>query len=343
MDSDGLVRSFYNMKTKQLYTNEDIQSPAWKKKWTDWCHNTPDPASCIAYENAIMATSEFAMSQLSRFNTTEDQTAKEQAHQAIQAILAVVREGRHYMPGYLPKPFGGLKRARYSHEMSVDQYTKAIAALYEWREFAPPAEQREIDQFFIDAIDFFIARKFRHSYRHRTIVTAATHLHTLGLYVALPWLAAKTSGDKSYLKHLKQFDKPLEAARTDQNLSGFNQTALVIEGFHVALKAGAQDQRLTDLIVTLWQRSSKRVDANGVGIELEKPTSQGTRIAAVATVVKQHHPNVSSPETAIGIIRQLSDVAEMTNPRVPGAIASTSISSWLLAYWRLRERGYIKS
>lgn len=32
----------------------------------------------------------------------------------------------------------------------------------------------------------------------------------------------------------------------------------------------------------------------------------------------------------------------MIKPRVPGALSTTSITSWLLAYWRLRGGGLIR-
>ncbi len=343
MDADGLVRSFFNAQTLKPFTNEELQEPDWKKRVTDWGQNTPDPASYVAYENALMGTGEFAISQIERFQTTGEEAAHAAAHRCIQAILSVIEEGRRYMPGYLPKPFGGIAHARDSHEISVDQYTKAIAALYAWLPLASDGEKQAITQFFVDAADFFIARKFRHAYRHRTIVTAATHLHSLGLFVCLPWLAAQASGDKTYLRHLKNFAEALEAARADEGLSGFNQTSLVIEGFHTALLAGADDPLLPELIGLRWDKSAARVLPDGTALERDEPTSQTTRLAAVATLVETHCPDRSCVGLATRILSSLTAIDQMRNPRVPGAISTTSTTSWLLAYWRLRHAGAIQA
>ncbi|QDU60699.1 hypothetical protein Pan216_15480 [Planctomycetes bacterium Pan216] len=361
-DSDGLVRSFFNLETGQPFTNAALGEVSWKARLTDFFQNSPDPAACLTYENAIMATGEYALSQMSRWRVTKSDVALANAKRAIAAMLRVVDEGRHYMPGYLPKPLGGLSRARYSQEMSVDQYTKAIAAFYAWylmpeSSTNDPVGREEIARFLVDAADFFIARKFRHAYRHRTIVTAPTHLHCLGLYVSLPWLAAKLTGERSYLKYLKKFEEPMARVTTDENLTGFNQASLVIEGFHTAIEAGAPRTPLATLMKELWNRSAQAIRSDGTGIQMDKPSSQSTRLAAVVTLVPQFLPtnaNNERPaerpiptsfseqiELSRRTLGRLTGVSQMVNPRLPGTISSTSITSWLLAYWRLRGIGAI--
>jgi len=338
-DQDGLCLSFLNAETLRPFTKSDLARGEWPTLLEDWFQNAPDKVSCMLYENSLMSTGEFAMSQMAKYRVTQKEEAKDRARRSILAILAVIDEGRYYAPGYLPKPLGGLRRARYSHEMSIDQYTKAIAALDAWRPWANRSEQERIERFFIDAAEFFIARKWRHAYRHRTIVTADTHLHALGLFVPLAQLAANVSGDKSYLRHLSKFGKALDASMKDEVLANYNQCALIIEGFHVALANGCSDPRLRNIIASVWARSAALVNEDGVGIDPSKkmPTSQTTRIAGVATLVKKWTPGLGVTEVAWRILERLTEVKQMTNPRVPGAIADTSVSSWLLGYWRLRE------
>jgi hypothetical protein len=339
MDGDGLCRSSLCAATGAPWTNADLAKTD-QRLIIDMFQNSPDKAGCMSYENALMATGEFAVSQIVRHRVTKDPAARELAHRAIRAILAVIEEGRHYMPGWLPKPFGGLRNARNSHEMSTDQYTKAIVALYAWRPLASKDEQVTIDRFFVDAADFFVARKFRHAYRHRTIVTADTHHHALGLFVPLVVLAAKTSGDAGYRKHLAAFSAAMDAAINDEVLANFNMTSLMVEGYHVAMQAGLDDPRLPQTIEMLWQRGAKRVDANGDAYDNSKPPktdSEATRLAAVATIVEPLDPATRATELAPKILARQTDPRKMTHTRLPESIAEVAVTSWLVAYWRLRE------
>ncbi|MFO1485373.1 MAG: hypothetical protein U1F71_18575 [Verrucomicrobiaceae bacterium] len=341
LDADGLCRSMLCAETLSPWTKENV-SKLDRRRMMDMFQNSPDIAACVNYENALMATSEFALSQIVKHRVTKDAAARELAHRCIRGLLAVIDEGRHYMPGWLPKPFGGVSHARDSHEMSVDQYTKTVIALHAWRPLADAKEQAVIDQFFIDAADFFIARKWRHAYRHRTIVTAATHHHALGLYVPLVLLAAKASGKDLYLAELANFDEPINAALANDGLeSGFNGISLIAEGFHLAMKTGSTDERLPRMIEKLWQIGAKCVDDKGVGFIANKdrdPDSQAPRLAAIAPFVDSLNPKLNAPELAKKILGAHRDPAQLRHVRdLSLTIAEVSITSWLVACWRLRE------
>lgn len=340
MDADGLCRSALHAETLRPWTKEQL-TKLDPLVLADWFQNSPDLSGCLAYENALMATGEFALSQMVRHRVTGDVAALAMAHRGVKAILAVIEEGRHYMPGYLPKPFGGLSKARYSHEISPDQYTKAVAALHAWRRHASAQERAAIDQFYVDAADFFVARKFRHAYRHRTIVTADTHHHALGLFVPIVVLAANVSGKAAYRAHLQRFSRALDDSATDEKLSNFNMTSLLIDGFDVAMQEGCDDPRLPALIESLWTRAIKNINPDGTAYEGEDRkhfSSEGTRVAACATIVEQLHPATKATVVAEKVLRRYTKLQEMTHYRIPGAIFEVSVTSWLLAYWRLREK-----
>jgi len=244
------------------------------------------------------------------------------------------------MPGWLPKPFGGLRNARNSHETSTDQYTKAVVALHAWRPLASQEERSRIDRFFVDAAEFFIARKFRLAYRHRTIVSADTHHHALGLFVPLVVLAAEVSGDARYRKHLASFSGPMDAAIDDDRLANFNMTSLVAEGYFLAMQVGCDDPRLAQTIRKLWQRGRARIDAEGDAYDGDRPPkrdSQATRLAAIARIVESLDPSTRATNLAMKMLGRYTDVRSMTHTRLPESIAEVSITSWLVAYWRLRE------
>ena len=339
MDADGLCRSFLCAATLAPWTNEDLAKTD-QRLITDMFQNSSDKAGCLTYENALMATGEFAVSQIVRHRVTHDAAARERAQKAIRAILAVIEEGRSYQPGWLPKPFGGVRNARNSHETSPDQYTKALVALHAWRPLASEEERSRIDRFFVDAADFYIATKFRLAFRHRTIVTADTHHHALGLFVSLIVLAARASGDARYLKHLAVLSPAMDAALKDDGLANFNMTSLVAEGYHVAMQNGHEDPRLPQTIKRLWQIGTKRIDAAGEGYEDGKPPrrdAQATRLAAIATFVEKLDPTTRATDLAPKILSRQTDVRRMTHTRLPECIAEVSITSWLVAYWRLRE------
>jgi len=340
LDGDGLCRSMFCMATLAPWTNADL---AKVDQWriTDMFQNSTDKAGCLSYENALMATGEFAQSQIVRYRVTKEPAARELAHRSIRGILAAIEEGRHYMPGWLPKPFGGVRNARNSHEMSVDQYTKAVVALHSWLPLASQPERTVINHFFIDAADFFIARKWRHAYRHRTIVTAGTHPHALGLYVGLAVLAAKASGDNRYLAQMASFDDAMNAAVTDPALNTFNSTSLIAEGYHVAMQAGSPDPRLPQTIGWLWQIGAKCIDENGHGFIIRKVPEfdpQGTRLAAIATLADALRPSTRATDLARKILLANRDPARMSHTGdMSASLCEVSITSWLLAYWRLRE------
>ncbi|MBI3680617.1 MAG: hypothetical protein HY235_09495 [Acidobacteria bacterium] len=339
LDRDGLCRSFLNAATLAPWTNAEL-ARIDQRRIIDMFQNSPDKAGCLTYENALMATGEFAVSQIVRYRVTRDNDVRQLADRAIRGILGVIREGRYYMPGWLPKPFGGLANARNSHEMSNDQYTKAIVALNEWRPLASDSGRASIDRFFVDAADFFVARQFRNAYRHRTIVTADTHHHALGLFVPILALAARASGDASYRSHLSRFDKAMDAAMENDQLANFNMTSLIVEGYSLAMAAGLDDPRLARTIGILWQRGLRRVNEAGDAFEDGNPpkkSAEGSRLAAIAPIVEKLHPATRATTVAPRILARGTDPARMTHTVLPECIDEVAITSWLVAYWRLRE------
>lgn len=359
IDQDGLVRSCLSAATLAPWTIADLEASG-QPKVIDMFKNHPDRAGCLTYENSLMATGEYAVSQIVRHRVTGEDAARERAHRAVRGILAVIEEGRHYMPGWLPKPFCGLGRARDSHEMSTDQYTKAILALDAWLPLARADERRAIDRFFVDAADFFIAREWKFAYRHRTIVTADTHLHALGLYVPLVALAARASDNAAYLKELARFDKAITRATEAPELANFNITSLMAEGYAAAIAAGVEDPRLPETIRHIWRMGEARIDATGRASLPSKSSlrqSSGNpeedakrspvtdweapRLAAIAPLVPGGDEAVRRGRLALAakILRAYDDPAVMTHADVTKCIAEVAITSWLVAYWRLREGG----
>lgn len=96
MDGGGLCRSFPCAATLAPWTNGDLAKTD-QRLITDMFQNAPDKAGCLTYENALMATGEFALSQINRHRVSRDDSARELAHRAIRAILAVIEEGHRFL------------------------------------------------------------------------------------------------------------------------------------------------------------------------------------------------------------------------------------------------------
>ncbi len=342
LDADGLVRAYVSPLTLRPFTIAEV-SPRYDKLLRDICQNFADPAGALTYENSLMATGEFAMSQILRFQKSRVPAALHFARRSVRAILNVAREGRHYMPGYLPKPHGGLAAARYSHEMSTDQYTKAIAALDLWRPFASPEEWREVERFFCDAAEFFIARGFRFPWRQKLIVEPQVHLHALALYLPLLQLVG-TLVDPRYLQHLAQFERPLQTALERSRIAKvghrFNEISLFLEGFDVAIRNGHQDPRLPQVMQHMFARGAENIDKNGIGSEGGQKTSWAVRLVAGTTLIRDAQELIQRKELAERVLLTYDHVNQMRvraySDSVDG-IDGTGMASWLLTYWRLQQ------
>ena len=131
---DGLLCSDLNVDTMRPWTVDEL-SKAKAEIWSNWRH---DPAGCMAYEDALMATGRYI-----RVKVLHDPIApgtppiQHQAEGAVEAILAVAQAGERVEPGYLPKPFGDLKRAAESKGISYDQIEHVALGLWQFRKQYP--------------------------------------------------------------------------------------------------------------------------------------------------------------------------------------------------------------
>ena len=334
IDRDGLFRSVISADTLLPFSNDEVGAPEYYSVVRDMYQNSADKAGALTYENSLMATGEFAMSQIIRFQKTRAAGALELARRSVHAILAVAREGRHYMPGYLPKPFGGIAGARYSHETSTDQYTKVIAALCHWLPLASAAEEREIAIFFVDAADYFLARRFGFPWRQKIIAKPETHYHLVALYIPLLQLAAKFGGS-AYTPDMDPLEKPLEAALRPTYRPSFNEISLFFDGFDTAMRMGRDDPRLPAIMRALWARGAANIDQEGRGWEDGKETAWATRFAAGARLVPGRDEAPQRDALAFRVMGQYRQAVQMTRPPMRRPIEGAGIASWLLSYWRL--------
>ncbi len=358
LDGDGLLLSHLRKDTLKVWTREQVDSP--DVETAIMCNKNRNVTDHLAYEDSLMAMGEYASAQMTKFRVTGDRQAFKVASEMIKAIMAVYREGSKYEAGYLPKPHGGLKKAAYSHEISPDQYIKCVVALWDWRQYAAPEEKQEIEDAMVEMADYFRNRNYMHNYRDRTIVSKDSRPHCISLYVPILVLAGNLTGEKKYHDDLAQFNGVIDSLETGEFQVNFNVCSLYLEGFHLALQEGWNDPRLPVIIKRQWDANLETVLENGYGMDKPYPpaiTSRDLRMPSFANIVDTYSPGTEAYKTGIFILHKITDPTKMTgaefNPEdlPPGlpksqlgflnlkamSICETSISSWLMGYWRLRE------
>jgi hypothetical protein len=350
-DREGLILSDLRADTLKPWTEEQIQAPdidtlpvCDKKRG--------QAADQMAYEDSLMATAEYALAMIFKHKVTGSAEALATAAHASSALLRVFYEGEKYERGYLPKPHGGIARAAYSHEISPDQYIKTVIALREWSKLAPPSERKTIDSYIVAAADYFVNRNFTHNYRDRTLVCQESRIHCVALYIPLLLTAANISGDSKYSKLTGLFDKSLDSLLKDPIVVNFNIFSLFTEGFDLAIREGSADKRLKDVILRQWRENLNNVLDDGCGYENPEHgmiTSRVIRMAAAADIVESLFPETEAVKTGLFILSKITDPLKMLHinnfkPEWGGSkkfysmsLCETSISSWILAHWRLKN------
>jgi hypothetical protein len=350
VDDTGLLLCHLHTETLKPWTTQQLRD----RGWTLGFYNSErgDAEGQLAYEDSLMATGEYAHSQILRYRATGEPDALAAAAYQISAILRVLDEGGRFERGFLPKPHGGMRRAAYSHEISVDQYIKCIAALVAWRCFAAASLARRIDRALVDMADYHLCRDFTHPRRECMIVTPENRTHGIALFIPMLHLAHQITGDERYRRALPRFDPILDGLLNDEVPVNCNILNLFVEGFHLALRAGCKDERLARLIGKFWD--ARLAESEQRGWDYDDPsepftTSRVIRIAASAPIVDAWLPDRNAAGIAWWLLDRIHDPRQMryadgdpstlpvTARYRTESLCETSLTSWLLAYWRLRE------
>jgi hypothetical protein len=312
LDVDGLVLSHLNADTLRPWTAADMAGNARPS----FCHaHCPDIEAFMAYEDSLMATGELAHAQTLRFAVTGDASARAAAARHIDVLLRVFDAGAKFEPGFLPKPFGGLARcATLSHELSPDQYIKVMAAFDVFLPFADTKTADRIRHYTVEAAEYFRAREFCHPRRERMIVTPENRPHVVAHCVMMLLMAARASGDSSYLGDLSRFDDTLDAVAGGAVAPQFNIGSLWFEALHVATRHAWADARWPAIAEVLWQGHAERVHADGGGHNGHAPeltTSRVVRVAAFAPLAAHACPALDTAAAATRVLRAHSEPLQL--------------------------------
>lgn len=348
MDRHGLLRCHLHVRTLQPWTAEQLQRDQLTLNFYDVRRG--DPVGQLTYEDSLMATGEYACSRLLKHEATGDASALAQAAQPIAALLRVLEEGAKYERGYLPKPHGGMERAAFSHEISVDQYIKALTALRHWQKYCGTGLRQQIDEHIVAMADYHRVRRYQHPRREVMIVTPENRTHGIALFIPLLVLAHVITGDACYAADLPRFDPILDQLLAGDVPTNTNIVSLFMEGFDLALAAGCRDDRLVRLMAKLW--AARLADTQRLGLWNDDPgdtypSSRALRIAAFAPIVDRHLPGANAGELGRELLRGMTDPLDMRyancEPELlppdfrfrASSLCETSISSWLVAYWSM--------
>lgn len=349
IDEAGLVYSHLFTETLEPWRAEDFARKGYRLGFYNI--DRGDPEGQLAYEDSIMATGEYALASLVRHDVTGAPDAIGAASLALFAILRVIYEGELYEKGFLPKPHGGMRRAAYSHEISVDQYIKAIVAMEAYRPFASPALGRLMDRKLVEMADYHMNRDFIHPRRESFVVTPENRTHGIAFFIPICWLAYRITGDAKYRDALSRFDAVLDGLLGGEPPLICNIVGLFMEGFHLALQAGYEDQRLVALLGRLWDERAALTRERGLRHnvpEQDFPSTRVTRISSFAPIVAQYFPEKQPLELGLEILEDIRDPATMVHVGDASkahplhrydseSIHGVNIASWLVGYWRMRS------
>ncbi|OGV65156.1 MAG: hypothetical protein A3K19_26810 [Lentisphaerae bacterium RIFOXYB12_FULL_65_16] len=349
VDECGLVYSFMNAKTVKPWTDAELKAYNLRPV----CHpNVNNPAEYYAYENSLMGTGEYAASQVARFETTGDGEALGTAAHQVSAMMQVFYQGELFEKGFLPKPFGGIRKCAYSHELSPDQHIKTLVALRAYQRHAPPSQKRRIDEYIVALADYHQARGFIHPRRESFVVTPENRPHHICILVPVLMCAYNITGDAKYKDALSRFNAIMDDYAAGKFEAHFNLAALMIEGYHLAICEGLDDERLRIAIRKLWEAHVEFVLDDGLGYvdkERTKKSSESLRLAGLAPLVDQYFPDLNACQLGLFLLQKNTDpqrmlyINETAKPMdyhgpLAESICELAVASWLLGYWRLRAR-----
>jgi len=280
LDDDGIVLSVLKSDELRAWRNEDYRG------YEVWDYIADDPAGYENYEDAIMATGWWIVSQVMRYVAEgEPEDAYRHAERSVRAILAISREGDKYETGYLPKPHGGLANASKSRCISSDQYEHALFGLWHFRSICADAALRaEIEAAIVKWADYFRRHDFCYRYFERMTITPEIAVHGLGLFLPLMVMAEEITGDGGYRDAMDERLIPvlrenLVYGETSSG-TGPNPTALIAVGLVHLWNRGILREEAAKDILWFWRDAQKFLSADGLtyvhaGVTDDAPVKPG--------------------------------------------------------------------
>lgn len=264
LDEDGLVYAEIKADEQRPWRNEDFEG------FEIWDHFKDDYAGLMNYEDCIMATGWYISARiLKHINAGHgDKSALNDVERSVKGLLAVSREGDKIEKGYLPKPHGGLKHAAKSLNISTDQYTLALFALWRFIKFCPDSPLiPEIESALVNWMDYFIRHDFKYTYYRLVEVSLEDAAHGLGLFLPGLIMANEITGEEKYVKCLKDKIFPiLKNKFVDKHscASHPNTINLASRGLYFSWEKGIFREECKEALKPLWKDAITHISSDGL-------------------------------------------------------------------------------
>lgn len=170
IDADGLVYSSISEETRSAWKDEQFPDRVIYN-----CIDTPKKhwkADFFGYEDSNMATAEYLLANIYKYRATGNCKAKACANKSFLALKKVALGSAKYsgftvkpMFGFLSKPYGGVKYAHESGEVSIDQYLRTMYAMQIYRDsLATKAQQLWINRFLVACAECWALNHYSFNY-----------------------------------------------------------------------------------------------------------------------------------------------------------------------------------
>ncbi len=259
MDKDGLVYSMILEEGLRPIRDKDIPErvcfsivDAPKRLWK---------SGFFSYEDSLMATAEFLLANIYKYKVTKDKQAKLIAKKLFNALKSAALAGSEYkgwivkpMLGFLPKPYGGIKNAHLSGEVSVDQYQRVMYALEIYKEeLASINERKWIDKFLLACSDCWDVNNYTFNYMLGICRWGCCSPHSVAFGLYCSAIGVSLSDKRQHKSWFDIFMSRLEPLEKTPNYSLSDNVACLVAFASKSLCRTMPDEQ------SRWKRYAERV------------------------------------------------------------------------------------
>ncbi len=273
IDSDGLVYSAINELTQKPFTDDELPK--------EICFKTVDApeylwqSAFFNYEDSLMATSEFLRANIYKYQITGDEHIRQLAQTLFQGLKSTALASSKYsgnivksMFGFLSKPYGGVKTAHLSGEVSIDQYQRVMVALELYRDtLASDDEKQWIKKFLVACSDCWDINNYTFNYMQGICRWGCCQAHSVAFALYCSAVGMSLSGKE---QHKGWFDVFMSRTDVFENMPDFsysdNVAALVALSCHGLCSSVPEEKsRWSNYAERIYESALGGMDEDGYG------------------------------------------------------------------------------
>jgi len=248
VDPDGILYDAINCDTGRPFSKQEMAQETDEDAWAKKVDAPAQFAPFTNYEDSDMATADYLVSQIYRYQVTADDEALSTVRRCFAAIRGIAGEGAKHSPGFLPKPYGGIQGASHSRETSIDQYTKVVLALDLFRTtVATRAEKQQAEDLIVSFAEFWDRRNCTTMWFGQLVPWNGPHPNAALLYLMA--LAYQLTRRKAFLRWYELYLERREKLWSWSFCSG-NMASLIVRSMTRLLDLRPEE-------ATLWRRAGR--------------------------------------------------------------------------------------